>query len=160
MNDDISVWVWIAISFAVGLVGFALLRGVFRRLRDMVEKPAKDPGNEKLEPECTFVVTIEGDEVCHFRPDGTEESFLWSDLEKIHVLTTDDGPWAPDVFWVFHASGDTGAVIPQGATGEKELLDKMLAQPGFNSEKFTGAMSSTSNAVFEVWEKPEEESAG
>jgi len=33
-------------------------------------------------------------------PRGQEEKLLWKNLRAVHIVTTDDGPWNDDLFWV------------------------------------------------------------
>lgn len=66
------------------------------------------------------------------------------DLQRVEILTTDQGPFRPDVFWVLHGS-ETSCVGPQGATGERELLDRLQKLPGFRNEAVIKAMPSTEN---------------
>lgn len=106
----------------------------------------------KLDPESLHVVRLTDSAVIHERPGGEVEQVEWSDLNKVEVLTTDEGPFAPDVFWVLHGS-KTGCVIPQGTTGDAELLKRLQALPGFRNEAVIDAMSSTSNRRILCWEK-------
>jgi hypothetical protein len=45
---------------------------------------------------------------------GKVEAVAWDDLEEVCVLTTADGPFAEDVFFVLAGRGG-GCVVPQGA---------------------------------------------
>jgi hypothetical protein len=49
-------------------------------------------------------VIITDDSVTRFRPDGVQESVHWDDLVEVGILTTDEGPWSEDVFWLLMAS--------------------------------------------------------
>ena len=86
------------------------------------------------------------------RPDGTVERVGWDDLQKVEVVTTGDGPFAPDVFWVLHGRNG-GCAIPQGATGDRHVLERLQALPGFDNEAVIAAMSSTSARRFLCWER-------
>ena len=66
------------------------------------------------------------------------------------IETTDEGPYAPDVFW-YLAGKQTGCVVPLGATGEGEMISRLQALSGFDNEAFSEAMTSTSNRRFFVW---------
>lgn len=92
----------------------------------------------------------DSDEIICYRPDGSSERVAWSDLRKVEIITTDEGPFLPDVFWVLH--GDKNHfTIPQGATGDDLLLERLQELPGFNNEVFITSMGSTSNARFVCW---------
>jgi hypothetical protein len=58
----------------------------------------------------------------------------------------------PDVFWLLHGT-DGGCAIPQGATGEKELLERLQALPGFDNAKVIEAMGSSSDRRFLCWQR-------
>lgn len=89
--------------------------------------------------------------VCE-RPDGTVGRVGWDDLQKVEIVTTGDGPFTPDVFWVLH--GRTGGcAIPQGATGDRQLLERLQALPKFDNNAVIAAMSSTSDRRFVCWER-------
>src|SRR5262245_29029993 len=77
-----------------------------------------------LDPESRFIVSLSDSEVVCKRPDGKVERVAWADLQKVEVITTSDGPFAPDVFWLLHGT-EGGCAIPQGATGESQLLARL-----------------------------------
>jgi hypothetical protein len=106
----------------------------------------------RLEPESRFVVRLSDSEVVCERPDGTVERVGWDVLQKVEVVTTGDGPFAPDVFWVLHGR-DGGCAIPQGATGDRQMLERLQALPGFDNNAVIAAMSSTSDRRFLCWER-------
>ena len=94
--------------------------------------------------------------VCE-RPDGAVERVGWADLETVEIVTTSDGPFAPDVFWVLYGR-DGGCAVPQGATGDGMLLERLQALPGFDNDAVIEAMSSTSNRRFLCWQRRHDDS--
>jgi len=76
----------------------------------------------------------------------------WADLQKVEVVTTGDGPFAPDVVWVLHGT-DAGCAVPQGATGDSQLLERLQALPGFDNHALIEAMSSTTDRRFLCWRR-------
>ena len=104
------------------------------------ERYASGP-RARLEPESRFVVRLSDSEIACERPDGTVERVGWADLRKVEVVTTDDGPTAG------------GCAVPQGATGESQLLERLQTLPGFDSEAVIEAMASTSNRRFLCWQR-------
>jgi hypothetical protein len=104
-----------------------------------------------LVPESRFGVRLSDTDVCE-RPDGKVERVGWADLQKVEVVTTGDGPFAPDVFWVLHGT-DGGCTVPRGATGDRQLLERLQALPGFDNHAFIEAMSSTSDMRFLCWQR-------
>jgi hypothetical protein len=117
--------------------------------RDLGEGVRERP---QLMPESLCIVRVFESGVECTAPNGDVESVEWKNLQKIEIVTTDQGPFRPDVFWVLHGS-QAGCVVPQGADGEKELLDRLQKLPGFRNEAVIEAMSSTENRRFLCWEK-------
>ena len=105
-----------------------------------------------LLPESRYVVTLSVSEVSCARPEGVTERVAWDDLHKVEIVTTDRGPLLPDVFWVLHGSR-AGCVVPQGATGEPELLARLQQLPGFRNSAVTEAMACSENRRFVCWRK-------
>jgi hypothetical protein len=102
--------------------------------------------------ESRFIVRISQTEIACDRPDGNTERVAWDDLQRVEVLTTSGGPMSPDVFWLLHGAGG-GCAIPQGATGERELMERLQALPGFDNAMLIEAMGSTSDRRFLCWQK-------
>jgi hypothetical protein len=86
---------------------------------------------------------------------GERHEILWSDLEKVAIRTTDDGPTGADIFWGLQtASAERVLVFPDGAAGERELLDAFAKRlEGFNYGEVMHAMGTTSNGLFVVWQR-------
>jgi hypothetical protein len=105
-----------------------------------------------LQPESLFIIRVSDSEVVCERPDGKVERVEWSDLQKVEVVTTDEGPFLPDVFFVLHGTTE-GCAAPQGATGEDELLERLWDLPGFDNQAFIEAMSSVTNRRFLCWQR-------
>lgn len=115
------------------------------------ERYALEP-RARLEPESRFLVRLSDSVIVCERPDGRVERVGWGDLQKVEIVTMGDGPVAPDVFWVFHGTTG-GCAVPQGATGDKELLERLWALPGFDNRAFIEAMSSASDRRFVCWQR-------
>ena len=99
------------------------------------------------------IVQLSDSGVSCTRPGGLREEVDWSDLQRVEIMTTDTGPYLTDVFWVLHGTR-SGCVVPQGASGEKELVERLQALPGFRNQAVIEAMSCTQNQSFLCWEKP------
>ncbi|MGE4545946.1 MAG: hypothetical protein AB7D06_17800 [Pedobacter sp.] len=99
-------------------------------------------------------VIVTDDSVTRIRPDGVQESVRWDDLVEVGILTTDEGPWSEDVFWLLLASDlKSGCAVPQGAEGANKLLEALQTLPEFDNEAVIKAMGSSSNAKFVCWRK-------
>jgi hypothetical protein len=130
-------------------LGWSVKRYVARLRRDREMGVREQP---RLMPESLCIVRLYDSGVECTAPNGNVESVEWKDLQKIEIVTTDQGPFLPDVFWVLHGS-QAGCVVPHGSDGEKELLDRLQKLPGFRNEAVIEAMSSTENRRFLCWEK-------
>jgi hypothetical protein len=91
-------------------------------------------------------------------PNGDTHGIAWRDLTAVGIRTTDEGPFAPDLFWGLHGpDGKPALVYPGGAAGEGELLAAMQRRlPGFDDGQVIEAMGASGNAFFLVWKKAEE----
>jgi hypothetical protein len=153
--DPLAAVVAVVVGFA-GLVIYVLVerwwvnRTAGRIVAKIMAEGPKEPS--RLIPESLYLVQISSTDVSCVRPDGKVERVNWDDLERVEILTTDAGPFAPDVFWVLLGSKG-GCVIPQGATGEKELLRRLQTLPGFSNEAVIEAAPSTECRRFLCWEK-------
>jgi len=76
----------------------------------------------------------------------------WQELQIVAVQTTDEGPFAENVFWVL-ASKEQSLRVPQGAEGEKDLLAKLQQLPGFKNDAVIEAMKCTDNKIFICWDR-------
>ena len=124
---------------------------VAARAIDRVLRHGGEP-HALLEPESRFVVRLSDSEIVCERPDGEVERVGWTELKKVEVVTTGDGPFTPDVFWVLHGT-DGGCAVPQGATGDSQLLERLQELPGFDNGALIKAMSSTSDRRFLCWQR-------
>ena len=118
------------------------------------KSPAAQPRPDSVQPEANFVVHLSDTEVRCDHPDGRVERVAWDDLQAVIVHTTANGPILPDVFWILvGTSTHSGCVIPQGATGDTALLERLQKLPGFDNEAFIGSMSSTDDQKFLCWRR-------
>ena len=106
----------------------------------------------RLEPESQFIVRLSDSEIVCERPDGEVERVSWADLQKVEVVTTSDGPFVPDVFWVLHGTAG-GCAVPQGATGDRQLLERLQTLPGFDNGAVIEAMTCVSDRRFLCWQR-------
>lgn len=103
-------------------------------------------------PEVTVIVSFDYEWIKSTRPNGIVEKVKWCDLKAVIIEKTDDGPFAPDVFWTLVGGNETGCVFPGGATGEGELLNEMQKRlESFDNETLIQAMGSCTNNKFLIW---------
>lgn len=111
-----------------------------------------------LNPESQVIIKFDDDRIWCIWPGAPEQSMLWTELIGVAIKTSDEGPFAPDVFWVLGAK-DKVVMYPGGATGEQEMLSRLQKLPNFNNEAVIAAAGSTDNNVFVCWEKDTQQSA-
>jgi hypothetical protein len=80
------------------------------------------------------------------------EAVRWDALAEVWIVTTADGPFAEDVFFVLRGAGETGVVVPQGLAVEHNLLGELQARlPDLNNEAIIRAMGCADDARFVIW---------
>jgi hypothetical protein len=108
----------------------------------------------KPKPKARDSVTFTDDSVRRVRADGVTETIRWDDVHEVGILTTDEGPWQEDVFFLLIAAdGKSGCCVPQSSDGSKQLLERLQQLPGFDNEAVIKGMGSTSNGKFVCWKR-------
>lgn len=107
---------------------------------------------KRKQPEDYFKIEINDEWITVEHPKRKKEVVRWNDIESIKMITTDDGPFLPDL-WLALLSSDGGCLIPQGAKGYNEVYEIVSEYSGFDFEKIIIAMGITQNAEFTVWKK-------
>jgi hypothetical protein len=87
--------------------------------------------------------------------DGKVEQVLWDDLVEVGILTTSDGPFAEDVFFVLLGRDGQGCVIPHSVPEASALMERVGRLLGFDYEPAVRAISSAENAKFVCWRRPQ-----
>ncbi|MBP6644099.1 MAG: hypothetical protein KA186_13475 [Flavobacteriales bacterium] len=100
-----------------------------------------------------FVVEFDGNEIRSSHPKRSYGSIQVDGIVEVGILTTDEGPIAPDVWIVLLDSKGLACTFPSDAEGHKPVIDLLLKFEGFDHRTFIEAMGSTSNAKFIVWQK-------
>ena len=83
---------------------------------------------------------------------GKIEEVAWEDLVEVQIVTTDEGPFVDDVFFLL-VGREGGVAVPQGAPGSEPLLDRLQKLPNFDNGLVIQAMMSTENRRFVCWKK-------
>lgn len=104
----------------------------------------------KLTPESKWIVVFDDNEICSTDYEKNQLSMKWNEIREIIIITNDSGPWGTDLWWKV-ISQDKLLLIPNGATGENEIMKRFQRLPDFNNESMISAMQSTRNAEFLVW---------
>jgi len=102
----------------------------------------------------TSSVQLTDDSITHVRPDGKVETLGWDQLEEVLIVTTGDGPFAEDLFWMLLGPDRrSGCAIPGSATGMDSLLSRLQSLPDFDNDAVIRAMGSTRDARFPCWKR-------
>lgn len=101
------------------------------------------------------VVSWDEQQIVYSGPGGETRYMPWSHLCAVVIETTDEGPWAEDVYFLlFSEALENSFGFPQCAQDSQALLERLMQLPGFNSQAVVAAMGSTANKSFLCWEKP------
>jgi hypothetical protein len=84
---------------------------------------------------------------------GKAEQVAWDALLEVVILTTRDGPFAEDLFFVLTGRGGARCVVPLSATKGNGLLARLQKLPGFDNEAFSQAMKSTAKETVVCWRR-------
>jgi len=90
-----------------------------------------------------------------------EEGVLWDELERVEILTTDDGPSAEDFFFLLEGRDGKGVAISNELAakhGLAAILQQRLA--GLDNKAIIEASGSTQVRRFLVWQKQSCNDAG
>jgi hypothetical protein len=85
-------------------------------------------------------------------PDGTKKIILWSKLEKVDILTTADGPFSEDFFYILRGN-ENHMCIPQLRATEIKLLEQFARLPGFKWDEVARAAGSVDDNSFACWDR-------
>ena len=81
---------------------------------------------------------------------GRVEQVRWAELAEIRVVTTDDGPFSEDVFFVLVDRSGAGCVVPQ-ELAQEGFLQRLQEHPGFDNEALVEAMGETGRMDRLLW---------
>jgi len=140
----------LALSFVIAAAAVVAITWVFDAyLRHRFNHPS---GEGKLYPESLYRTSVTEDGVSCIDPKGSKTFVAWAELASVAIHTNDTGPGGCDLVWaLYDRTGKLACAIPNGATGENELLPGFQRLPGFSNEHVTRAMCCTDNAVFICW---------
>lgn len=102
-------------------------------------------------PGGPFTVIMTADELACEHPKRARESIRWDAIKEVRLVTTSEGPFLPDEWYVF--MGDSGGCsIPSEARGFEALMTEFDTRfPGMDYEAIIKA--GTSDAQKTIWKK-------
>ncbi|MFT5592569.1 MAG: hypothetical protein ACI8SR_000928 [Oceanicoccus sp.] len=84
----------------------------------------------------------------------SELTFNWRDVVNVEIITTDQGPFVDDLWWVFFLSDDSYIPISGNAEGCNDLIDCIVNQLGEPDwHQIIESSGSCENASFKVWDR-------
>ncbi len=114
--------------------------------------PKEQSLSKAFEYEAQWHISVLDDFVQLVDEKGKKSGIHRNDLAAVGIKTYDSGPATDDIWWVLIGKDlKVACTYPQGASGEKAVLDWLIALPGFRHEEMIKAMGSTANATFIVW---------
>ena len=108
----------------------------------------------KVQPERKLVVTVTEEIIKVEYPNKPSESILWSEINTIILINTNEGPFQSDI-WLILKGINNSCTIPHDSDGFEQIYDIVSKYDGFNLNNFIKSMSCTDNAEFLLWVKPE-----
>ena len=112
-------------------------------------------GYLELEDFSAMATLVDDFSIIRMKDEKILEQVRWDELNKVEILTTDDGPFVEDVFFLLHGEGENGCAVGQCEANGTELLSRLQELSGFDNEQLIAAMGSTQNARFLCWERPD-----
>lgn len=99
--------------------------------------------------------SVQVDEDGVLRVDGSvREEIRWSEISEVRIITTNEGPYHEDVFFVLAGSGEKRCVVPHDAVVRTKLLEELYARfPSLDDKMVIQAMGCTSNSSFLIWKR-------
>jgi len=116
-----------------------------------IEPRLRKPEKETVQVDGEGVLRVDGD---------VNEKIYWKDVKEIRIITTDEGPYVEDVFFVLEGNEGSGCLVPHDAAVRTNLLEELQTRfPELDDELVIKAMGCTSNNSFLLWEKSDEKTA-
>jgi hypothetical protein len=99
--------------------------------------------------------SVEIDEVGIRRVAGRiKERVEWDQIKSVRIVTTGDGPFVEDVYFLIDAQDGKGCCISHEAATSANLLQALDRRlKNIDNEEVIRAMGSTSNATFLIWSR-------
>lgn len=81
------------------------------------------------------------------------EHVAWIDIASVRIMTTDQGPWIEDVFFIIDSRKGDGCVVPHDLAVHGGLLEALQARlDGMDNGAVIEAMTSIEKRIFTIWE--------
>ncbi|MGV3605188.1 MAG: hypothetical protein ACO1RA_02190 [Planctomycetaceae bacterium] len=102
-------------------------------------------------PGGPYQVIISDESISCVHPQRATETIRWDDIDEIRLVTTSDGPFSPDQWYLFVGTGG-GCSVPSEAKGFEALWNVFKTRfPGFDYEGIIDARATENQRV--LWTK-------
>ncbi|MCB9761401.1 MAG: hypothetical protein H6739_16280 [Alphaproteobacteria bacterium] len=95
---------------------------------------------------------VDADGVRRYRGARLVEQARWATLREVGIVTTADGPFGEDLFWLFIDEAG-GCAVPNGQVEALDLFRWLRELEGFDYEAVALACGSTVEASFRCWSR-------
>jgi hypothetical protein len=99
-------------------------------------------------PGCTPSLTVDDTGVQRDLGRGRVERVRWDELREVRLVTTSEGPFVEDVFYLL-IGDEGGCAVPLEQS--EALLPRLQALPGFDNNAVIRAAACTDDSAFVCW---------
>jgi hypothetical protein len=143
----IGIWLITNRFGALYLIGWGLAVGGFSMLAAGIRHARFPAGTGG-----TGIVELDERQLTYFSAD-TGGAVSLDDLLKVAIRTSNDGPFASDMFWEWtDATGQTLS-IPGNAEGSDQIYDALSALSGVDYDAIMRASGEAAKNYFVIWQK-------
>ena len=84
-------------------------------------------------------------------PDGRVEEVAWDKLVQVSIVTSDEGPYNEDLFFLLQGADGGGCAVASDEAEATGLVMRLQQLPGFDHDALIQASSCTIEAHFICW---------
>ena len=97
-------------------------------------------------------VTVDDRGVTRRTTDGREERVAWGDLVQVSIVTTDEGPFDDDLFFLLQDDDGSGCAVGNAEAEATGLVARLQRLPRFDNEALIQASACAIEAHFVCWQ--------
>lgn len=95
--------------------------------------------------------TVDAEGFTQINGDDAGQKFPWSDVRHVGIITTSDGPFFDDVFFIIQFA-NKNICLTSFQAEDMKLMSYFNILPGFRYESAIEAMGSVDDASFHCWD--------
>ncbi len=117
------------------LPSWLFMRRVDKMLDSMINNPMDTPVTSPP-PFPDYKTIMDENGIACEHPKRKRESVAWDEVIEIGLFSTSDGPWLPDLWFVFSGK-NSGCSVPTSGQDSEKVWDEIKKRfPGFDYEAF------------------------